>query len=419
MSLPLTWEDTPELRPRLAEAELEAERYFVEAPVDLHLNEKPALKGGCAYITSHRLLWADPARLARYSWPLSQVLSLSTEPGGLLWDKSPKLLLKCAAGHLAKLAFPSGGLDKALKAAEEALTEHRKELERLRSNAEKRVAAAAAAASAPPPPSSSAVGLTAVSHILVAGRTEGITLANDAFRSIDGLTALAEEVVKKAAELSARLLAPGAGRGGSSSSGGGGGGGSDSASAAPPPASEVDDLSDLLREMGSVANPITRETAGSKQYVVQLAAQLAGFVRPKVVAAGGMLPLTDAFVMYNRARGLDTVTPEDMLLAVGALGGGGSAGGLRCRSLGGQRVLQLAELSDAQMVGRVEAFLRQGGGAPTSAMLLAAETRAPLAVAAMQLELAEVAGVVCRDVSLAGTRFFLSDPFIKGGWRAA
>ena len=114
------------------------------------------------------------------------------------------------------------------------------------------------------------------------------------------------------------------------------------------------------------------------------------------------------------------VVPRHLLLAVGVLE---RSPLLRMRAIGGQRALQLAELSDGAMAERVAAHLRAaaaaagaGGGAEaafTSAVSLAAAARLPLPIAALQLQLAEDAGAVCRDVSLAGTRFYLADPFAQ------
>ena len=384
--------------------------------------QHPLKREGCAlYVTTHRVLVrAGGERLA---WSYASLASVGVEKPGLLWDKSWKLVLRDAAGgDLARLAFTGGGHDVTQRAVEAEMAAWRAkqaEAVKRRREAEAPVAVAATAVRAEAARLAAAPCVSLAKADAEQRKRANEALAERAFQSLEDLAAMGEEVGKKV-ERYAHMLAAAAAK-----SGGGGGEGAAAVAGAPAAgvAGESDLMNDILREMGSVARPVTRETSGSKQYEASLAAQFADFIRPKVERAGGLLPLTDAYYFYNRGRGVDVVAPRDLLLAVGVMERT-PALGLRPRALGGQRVLQLAELSDAAMVARVEAHLRSaaaaaaagagGGGdsaAFTSAVGLAAATGAPLAVATLQLQLAEAAGAVCRDVSLAGTRFFLADPF--------
>ena len=42
---------------------------------------------------------------------------------------------------------------------------------------------------------------------------------------------------------------------------------------------------------------------------------MAKFAAPVLAHAGGILPLTDLYCLYNRARGTDLVSPDDLLKA--------------------------------------------------------------------------------------------------------
>lgn len=44
--------------------------------------------------------------------------------------------------------------------------------------------------------------------------------------------------------------------------------------------------------------------------------QLADFLTPRVDKAGGMMPLPDTYCLFNRARGTELVSPNDLLTAV-------------------------------------------------------------------------------------------------------
>lgn len=47
-------------------------------------------------------------------------------------------------------------------------------------------------------------------------------------------------------------------------------------------------------------------------------AQLADFLRPVIERAGGMMPLPDVYCLFNRARGTELVSPDDLLAAAQA-----------------------------------------------------------------------------------------------------
>lgn len=50
------------------------------------------------------------------------------------------------------------------------------------------------------------------------------------------------------------------------------------------------------------------------------AVQLADFLAPRVERAGGMMTLPDVYCLFNRARGAELVSPDDLLAAVQARG---------------------------------------------------------------------------------------------------
>ncbi|XP_053790476.1 vacuolar protein-sorting-associated protein 36 isoform X1 [Vidua chalybeata] len=70
-----------------------------------------------------------------------------------------------------------------------------------------------------------------------------------------------------------------------------------------------------LLSMG-IANPVTRETYGSgTQYHMQLAKQLAGILQTPLEERGGIMSLTEVYCLVNRARGLELLSPEDLVNA--------------------------------------------------------------------------------------------------------
>ena len=44
--------------------------------------------------------------------------------------------------------------------------------------------------------------------------------------------------------------------------------------------------------------------------------QLVDFLTPRINKAGGMMPLPDVYCLFNRARGSELISPDDLLTAV-------------------------------------------------------------------------------------------------------
>merc|ERR1719431_435010 len=69
-----------------------------------------------------------------------------------------------------------------------------------------------------------------------------------------------------------------------------------------------------------IDDPVTKDSAGSdKAYYQGLAREMFLVLDQPIQQAGGMMTLTDAFVRLNRARGLELVSPDDILTAAQAL----------------------------------------------------------------------------------------------------
>lgn len=80
-----------------------------------------------------------------------------------------------------------------------------------------------------------------------------------------------------------------------------------------------DKLAALLQNMGMTTALSKADFKGrEKAYYTQLSRQLADFLRPKLKESL-MMTLTDVYCLYNRARGTNLVSPEDLLQAVDRL----------------------------------------------------------------------------------------------------
>lgn len=61
-----------------------------------------------------------------------------------------------------------------------------------------------------------------------------------------------------------------------------------------------------------ITSPVTRQTAGAL-FHQQLALQLADFLAPRLEHARGVMTLPDTYCLFNRARGNELVSPEDLI----------------------------------------------------------------------------------------------------------
>eukprot|EP00884_Botryococcus_braunii_P022124 jgi/Botrbrau1/8596/Bobra.0380s0017.1 len=210
----------------------------------------------------------------------------------------------------------------------------------------------------------------------------------DAFRDLRGLMAKAGEMVQLAARFRGTL--------------------GESASEGMDP-----EMAAQLISMG-IQSPVTRESAGAL-FHQQLARQLADFLLGRPVAgepsclekAGGIMPLPDVYCLFNRARGTELVSPDDLLAAVELFPK--IPVPLSLRQFGnGVLVVQSASHSDAQVCNQLQQMLGEEGGLgqPISATLVSTKMGIPIAIASQHLLTAESRGVLCRDDGPEGLRFF-------------
>ncbi|KAF7206533.1 vacuolar protein-sorting-associated protein 36 [Nothobranchius furzeri] len=158
-----------------------------------------------------------------------------------------------------------------------------------------------------------------------------------------------------------------------------------------------------LLSMG-IANPVTRETHGSgTRYHMQLAKQLGDMLQAPLEERGGMMALTEVYCLVNRARGMELLSPEDLLNACKMLESMRLP--LRLRVFdSGVMVVQLQSHSEEEMIASaLDNVLEKGS-------LTAEEFAKLLGLSVLlskeRLLLAEKVGHLCRDDSVEGLRFY-------------
>lgn len=177
----------------------------------------------------------------------------------------------------------------------------------------------------------------------------------------------------------------------------------------------------ILADMGAVS-AVTKGIAG-KAYLPELARQISGFIKPRLEANGGTMTLTDVYCLYNRARGSDLISPSELLNAlellpsldipmhISVMGNGLkvlSLNSLSCAAIQ-EKVVRLLLVDEAQKSKQLSIDCP-----PTTSisdLSLCKEFRLPLPIATTFLLEYEKNGLLCRDDTIAGLRYYLN-PFV-------
>ncbi|CAJ0581291.1 unnamed protein product, partial [Mesorhabditis spiculigera] len=166
---------------------------------------------------------------------------------------------------------------------------------------------------------------------------------------------------------------------------------------------ETIEFKSYLLSLG-VANPVTKEMHGSgARYFEKLAAELSDVLKKPLEENGGMMLLPEAFCRLNRARGEMLVSPEDLLNACKALEKIQTPIELH-RFASGVLVIQLKAAAVEKTISNTEQLVLLNGS--LSAAELAATLGITVILAKERMIAAEKLGLLCRDDTFEGLRFF-------------
>ena len=180
-------------------------------------------------------------------------------------------------------------------------------------------------------PSSRVVGVAGIMTREAAKTSQAAAHLAVAFQDLDNLMDMAAEMVKLAEKFrgvmgpdGAITLSPSShsltlAQGGAvpGSRGGGAGGLDSSGGSGSGDQLLLDSDTQLALIAMGITSPVTRASAGAR-YHQELARQLADFLAAPLAKAGGVLMLPDVYCLFNRARGTELVSPDDLLQACDA-----------------------------------------------------------------------------------------------------
>lgn len=243
----------------------------------------------------------------------------------------------------------------------------------------------------PPAATGAPVGIAGLQRQQQQQLKQSAEITRDASKDLEHLMAKAQEVVR-IVDKYARLLQQT----------------SEEAALASSSAEAVDEsreMEAILQSIGMIS-PVTKLSAGRK-YHQELARQLADLLQAegRLTRLGGMVPLPAVYCLFNRARGTELVSPDDLYKAAGLLEG--LHVGMRLRSFpSGVLVIQASSLDDEEIARRLVALCSASSDEGMLATEVAASLGVSLSLCKEQLALAEQWGALCRDESAAGVRYF-------------
>ena len=356
--------------------------------------KKTQFTNGEVVLTSHRIIWKNQSiSSADLVLPLHFVILIEEEVGGFM--QSDKLILhldspppgsvspqgNSSGSNFVRLALKQGGLRSLSDKLNEAVKQKQwnvlapRNVIRTGKNGPKQLRS----------------GIGGIKKSMEQKQKQTDMQISQAFQDIDQLMEMAKPMVKLAKTISEKI------------------------------SDKQGDVSDdetirfksYLMSLG-ISDPVTRDASGSEQaYYLKLAREIYNVLQGPLNESGGMITLTDAFCRINRARGMELVSPEDLLNACKTFNNpkGENANipiQLHTFPDTGVHVLQFssAEVSSEQTLSHTESLVSEKTEEGLSVDEFARLAGIAVVLAKERLLAAESCGRLVRDDSVEGLKFF-------------
>lgn len=360
-------------------------------------NDKTTFEGGEVVLTSHRVLWGRPGEIPRgltcLSLPLRYVVFVEEETGSSSFGfgRSKKIVLHLSEAlpgktpgpvnrsihHHVKLSFKDGLENNFLQIINDTIQSKKWEI------------FSPAASLSQAPNMKLRTGIVGIERGIQEKQKATDESISKAFQDLSKLMDMAKDMVNLSKNISQKIREK---QGDITED-------------------ETVRFKSYLLSLG-IDDPVTRNDFRSEnQYYKELARQLADILEQPITEVGGMMALTDVYCRVNRARGLELLSPEDLIQACHMLKQLNLP--IRLREFdSGVKVLQLQSHSDANVVKNTAVALEDHGS--LTAEELAQAIGISVLLAKERLLTAEKHGKACRDESIEGLRFY-PNQFLQRG----
>ena len=171
--------------------------------------------------------------------------------------------------------------------------------------------------------------------------------------------------------------------------------------------SELSTFKSCLLNMGIINNPVTKDSSGSK-YHKHLAKEVHEALESKIRELGGIMLLSNAYCLLNRARGMaGLISPEDLLNACKELNRMNLNVKYLVYNQSNLHILQITELiENPQQISKICNIIKQNEC--LTAEKLSKILNINSLVVKQQLIYAENIGKLCRDDTAYGLNFYIN-----------
>ncbi|XP_059061892.1 vacuolar protein-sorting-associated protein 36 [Achroia grisella] len=153
-----------------------------------------------------------------------------------------------------------------------------------------------------------------------------------------------------------------------------------------------------------IDDPVTRDTFRSdSEYYMELSQQISDMIVAVLMDCGGIMSLADVWCRVNRARGLELISPEDLLNACKLLQRIGAPMSMR-KFPSGACVLQLNNHRDEEVAKDTSKLIEENGF--LTPVKLSQMASVSILLARERLFTTERLGLACRDESIEGLAFY-------------
>eukprot|EP00761_Pharyngomonas_kirbyi_P005820 gb/GECH01005826.1/.p1 GENE.gb/GECH01005826.1/~~gb/GECH01005826.1/.p1 ORF type:complete len:402 (+),score=111.59 gb/GECH01005826.1/:1-1206(+) len=361
-------------RPLIGKDEIEC---ILQNTIAIYLGDKVSKhEGGTLTLTTHRLLYND-SKVGCMCIHLSRIASISKKPGFLSFS-SPKITIHLKkSSNYYKLSFRDGGMEPFYKELEKQLKKKNWEYtaqKQQKPKHEKREFSA------------THTGIGGIMRRVNEEDNQQQKALAEAFQDMSSLMDNARELVSMAEKFAEKEKSR-----------------NKSGETSKEEKKDEEDFDDLVMNMG-IVSPVTKATAGSKSnFYQELARQIADFIAEPLKRSGGMMLLTDVYCLYNRVRGTDLISPDDLNKACELLNQLDLHMSLR-QFDSGVSVLQSNDRSDKKIAENIVEML-EGYESFITPVDLAQKYDISIVLAKEQLMTAERNMHLCRDETVEGIAF--------------
>ena len=168
--------------------------------------------------------------------------------------------------------------------------------------------------------------------------------------------------------------------------------------------SEIQEVMFTMGMAGDFTSHVSKTMSGKKFYQ-DLAREIEKFLDHVIQSDkfSGVMGLIDLFCLYNRARGTDLVSPEDVKIACETIHASSTKYCIKFYQKSGLRTIQLKSFNETAYFQKLALLLADHPG--MTADKLATHLKINLAIIKEHIAAAEQAGFICVDESDEGLRY--------------